>query len=114
MGINKNTLRQRARDLLNNMWSSILLFRELPVGRAENLEDEIFLMEHRDTGGGTRYRPTRIPLSQLFSSLPADPSYDEGSAGASYLPSEEFDEGDASTTYTADETFDGGDSTSIY
>lgn len=65
MGINKNTLAQRARDLLNNMWNSILLFIELPIGSTSNPNSELYLLEHVETDGGVRYRPTRVPLSAI-------------------------------------------------
>jgi hypothetical protein len=109
MAVNPNTLRQRARDLLGNIWTSILLFRELPVGNADNLEDEIYLLEHNPTGGGVKYRPVRIPLSQLFSSIPSQVNYrDEGNSSTTYLPSEQFDEGNSASTPTAGQQFDEG------
>lgn len=66
MAIDKKTLRQRARELLENMWNSVLLFRELPVGKTSNPKSELFLLEHTDTGAGVRHRPTRIPLSSIL------------------------------------------------
>lgn len=65
MGINQTTLRQRARELLGNIWTSVLLFIELPRGNALNTQSEIPLLEKTDTGRGVKYRMTRIPISAL-------------------------------------------------
>lgn len=69
MGINKNTLAKRAKELLKNMWTSVLLFRELPVGKVLNPFSEVFLLEHNDTGVGTKYRATRVPVSQIMTPI---------------------------------------------
>lgn len=66
MSINRRTLIQRAKDLLENNWLSKLLFGELPVGSVDNPESEVYLLEHQQRNDGVSYRPSRIPLSSIL------------------------------------------------
>lgn len=111
MGINKNTLRKRAIDLLNNMWSSTLLFIELPKGEVFP-ENELYMLEKRATGAGVKYRAVRVQLSQILDQ--ALPIHDEGFAATTYLASETYDEVDAAVVYAPEETFSEDFANAIY
>jgi hypothetical protein len=111
MGINKNTLRKRAKELLENIWGSTLLFIELPKGEVKP-ENELYNLEKIETGSGTKYRAIRVRVDQLLSLL--NNVRDEGNSQTTYLPSEIHDEMFADTVYLPEETFDGGNAGSLY
>lgn len=103
MSINKRTLKQRAKELLENTWLSKLLFQELPLDRVTP-RSQLYVLQREERGDGVSYRPIRATIEDILAGG-LEPR-DEGNAFTTYLPTEIFDEGDSGTTYTAEETFD--------
>ena len=105
MGINKRTLKQRAKELLENTWMSKLLFQELPQ---DNITpgSELYVLQREERGDGVIYRPIRTTIEDVLAG--GVNIRDEGNSLTEYLPTERFDEEDANATSTSEETFSEG------
>lgn len=103
MSINKRTLKQRAKDLLENSWLSKLLFQELPLDHVTP-RSQLYVLQREERGDGVSYRPIRATIEDILAG--GIEARDEGNSLTEYLSTEIFDEGSAATTYLPEETFD--------
>lgn len=103
MSINKRTLKQRAKELLENTWMSKLLFQELPFDNITP-QSQMFVLQREVRDDGIVYRPIRTTIEDVLSG--GMEARDEGNAFTTYLPTEIFDELDVDAVYLPEETFD--------